>query len=252
MRKKVMVTQFGLVRRVQCSPHNDAHCAMCTNKPEGNTRYIEPGNNNDCAWEQCEGLCPALTDTNEAVVVVDVLVPVDDAEFPAVEEGVRNGIADVAQVPSSSIFFAERVVRTHTETRHVNRSGDNEGVREAQRRLLADNEPLNEETLDLTSIEEWSCSMPIPEHNKYLQLAVEITVTEDKVEALFDRLTGFAIAEAMADRCLPPVLLVYENATPPTASLSSTSVFRAGFVSSGLLAGQVLLAVVLLLAWKVW
>mmetsp|Transcript_49240 Transcript_49240/g.98762 ORF Transcript_49240/g.98762 Transcript_49240/m.98762 type:complete len:263 (+) Transcript_49240:3-791(+) len=236
------------VSRVECSPHNDAHCTACTNKPEGNTQYTEPGNNNDCAWEECDGPCPSISTNDEAVVALDVLIPVDDAGFPAVEEEVKEGIATVGQVPSTSIIFAERVERTHTATRQTiaGGGGGEAPAPHAQRRLMEDangtdsgiTTNLTMDDVNLTSIEQWSCSVAIPDHDKYLQVAVEITVTEDQVSALWDRLTAFAVAEEMAERCLPPALLTYQTA-PTTSAANRVS-------GAGLLLG---LALSLFVAW---
>eukprot|EP00961_Rhodomonas_salina_P244268 3301012-Rhodomonas_salina.2 len=138
---RLLLELTRLACRIECSPYNDAHCTSCTNKPENDiTQYTTPGNNNDCAYEECDGACPRLAATNEAVVGIDVIVPVSESEFPSMEEGYRSGIAEVGQVPGTSIIFAEKVERTQSVDRGVEHAetgpAQAQAQAQAQRRLL--------------------------------------------------------------------------------------------------------------------
>mmetsp|Transcript_32363 Transcript_32363/g.50418 ORF Transcript_32363/g.50418 Transcript_32363/m.50418 type:complete len:242 (-) Transcript_32363:1076-1801(-) len=182
--------------RVECSRYNEAYCKACTNKPEGdNFQYTEPGNGDECAYQDCGGPCVEGGDPNtQATAEFYVEMPVTQEEFGNVEARYVGALVDVSGLDENSVRTLE------VES----------GLLVGNRQLSGDrrNNNSSNTTEALTEALD-SCSNEMPEHTEFVRVLTEINTTEDKIPQLWEKLTAYNVAVKFSELCLPPPLVDY-------------------------------------------
>ncbi|KAJ1488248.1 hypothetical protein T484DRAFT_1887837 [Baffinella frigidus] len=213
--------------RVECSRHNDGYCKPCTNKPEG-YEYTEPGNNNDCANIECpaEGCVDDFAgDTTEVDLTFNMDVPVSGTQFSAVDDRYKGSLTGLAVedrykgsvsglVDGSDVSFSASEVAMNSQdgvsfgastTRRALPS-----PAEAQLALAAGNQ--------IRAASNESCGEDPSNTTTAVEVTVTVKTTMEKMTKTWEKLSGYAINEALSNACLPPALVSYNEEASESGS----------------------------------
>ena len=137
--------------RERCTPQSDSYCKNCTNKPDGDTVYTTPGNQNDCGWAVCTKdaavyqvlgggtpLCEGVfsidfesaefSANSTAELVFYSEIPVDKNTFNSLGGTYKEAVSELAGGASVNVGGVETVSAT-TFTRMVIKERERAGQR---------------------------------------------------------------------------------------------------------------------------